>query len=221
MADGYFLMSLDAKSGEIKQYRLFLSPSIDKDVDRRDFRAAVCPGIAPLKNGKFVALFEQYSCITHITFNSNAPSNSRNGVDEGNPDYIKWTLDALTSVVFNDDLSDCTNTTTIYSEDNTTYTLSDFDMFALNVQAELPPDYATLGYEGSDDPHQFVCDGLNWTFIIRADDDKSPDYLLKGNENEQKIVKLINSGILYPIDPETMVERKEGETSTTIKIVKH
>lgn len=221
MADGYFLMSLDANSGEIQNVKLFESPSVDKTVDNRDYRAAVCTGIAPLNNGKMVAFFEQYSCITHIATDDPIRGGAFGmTADEFNPVTIKWSLDALTSVVFDKGMSDFTPTTTIWDEENTTYQLTDFDMFALNVQSEYPHDYVTIGDDGTY-PHQFICDGVNWTFVIRADDEKSPDYLLKGNETDQKIVKLINSGILYPISPDTMVEQKDGESSTTIKIVKH
>lgn len=219
MADGYFIMTLDAASGEIGEVKLMEFPSVDNTVDRRDYRVAVCPGIAPLKDGKMVAFFEQLSCVSTVVGNYN-PSRSMGFGDEMNPKSIKWVLDAFTSVVFDAGLSDVTTTTTLWEDDYTSYVLTDFDMLALNVHTEHPRDYVTVGEDGTY-PHEFVCDGTNWTFVIRCDDEKSPDYLLKANESEQKIVKLINAGIVYMLNPNTAVEQKTTDNSISLKVVKH
>lgn len=218
-ADGYFAMSLDAKTGQFGDVMFQQFPSVDKTVDRRDYRVSVCPGIAPLKNGNMVVFFEHYSCGTQITANSFNPSGSRFG-DEANPAAIKWELDAFTSVVFEAKTSTFTHHTKIWEDDVVSYTLEDFDMFALNISTEYPIEYVTVGDDGAY-PQQFICDGTNWAFVIRCDDDLSPDYVYRGDENEQKIVKLINSGIVYMYDPMTIIDQKTTDVSITLKVVKH
>lgn len=219
MADGYFVMSLDAATGDILAFKDLVSPSVDETIDRRDYRVAVCPGIAPLKNGKFVAFFEQLSCRTTIG-GSDAPFSGRSLGDEVTPRNIIWDLDAFTSVVFDAGLTDVTTTTTIWEEENVTYNLTDFDMIALNVHTEYPHDFVTIGEDGCY-PHQFICDGVNWSFVIRCDSDMVPDFLLKANESEQKVVKLLNARIVYMLTPDTAVEEKTTENSITLKVVKH
>ncbi|HET6991935.1 MAG TPA: hypothetical protein VFJ43_11455, partial [Bacteroidia bacterium] len=60
-ADGYYVMTIDSKKGSILKMKTFGFPDIDKTVDYRDYRLAICHGITPLANGKMLAFFELIS----------------------------------------------------------------------------------------------------------------------------------------------------------------
>lgn len=218
MADGYFVMSLNAATGAIKKVELFEFPSIDQSVDRRDYRLGVCPGIRPLKDGRIVAFFELFSCRTPIAQTELQVGGFSRMGDATMPSEVIWDLDAFSSVVFDTGLTDVDVRVTVWEEENVTYKLTDFDMFSLNLHAEHPREYVTIGDDGCY-PHQFVCDGTDWTFVIRCDDDKSPDYLVKGNPSEQKVVKLLSSGVVYMLTPGAALERKGDDSHISLKIV--
>ncbi|CAN5857727.1 hypothetical protein BH11BAC7_BH11BAC7_07540 [soil metagenome] len=210
--DGYFLMTIDAKSGAIQKMKTFNFPPIDKVVDDRDYRLAVCLGIATLSDGKMVAFYELLSTsFSGITIGSMGSGSNVGGM-------LKWETDGFTSLIFSSDMSTFDPTTLVWDEETSDYDLTDYDFFSLAPMQEVPHDYCTLGNDGCY-PEAFTCDGTNWVFHLRSDDKLIPDYLIRGNESEMKPLKLLPPGLVLLRDVHTGIQIKEAGQSVKVKIV--
>lgn len=210
--DGYFLMELEAKSGEILKLKTFNFPPIDKEVDDRDYRLAVCQGISPLSNGKIVAFFELLSTpFEGIGIGSMGSGSDMRAV-------LKWQTDGFTSIVFNAGMSDFSPFTLKWEEESSDYDLTDYDLFSLAPMQEVPHDFCTLGDEGCY-PQGFACDGTNWVYHMRSDKELIPDYLIRGNEAEMKPLKLLPPGLLLLRDVHGGLQLKNGGQAVKVKLV--
>lgn len=210
--DGYFLMTIDATSGAIEKMKTFNFPPIDKIVDDRDYRLAVCHGISPLSNGKMVAFFELLSTsfegvtIGQMGSNSNVHS------------FLKWETDGFTSIVFNAEMTEFVPETLVWDEESSDYDLSDFDLFSLAPMQEVPHDFCTLGEDGCY-PQAFTCDGTNFAYHLHSTDELIPDYLIRGNEAEMKPLKLLPPGLVLLRDVHSGLQIKDAGQSVKVKIV--
>lgn len=202
-ADGYFVMTIDEKTGTILKMKTFDFPSIDKTVDMRDFRMAICQGIAPLANGKMVAFFEMVSTAKDKADQEGpniGPMSGRGKRMETDPKQtLKWQTDAFASVIFTQDFSDFTINNFIWDEDSQEYGLSEYDIFTLKPNSDMPHDFYTLDDEGCY-VQNFMCNGKDWVFNVHSDDTDLADFLIRCNETETKTTKLLSPGLLYMFD---------------------
>ncbi len=218
-ADGYFVMALDSKSGAITNIKTFDFPSINKTVDYRDFRMAVCQGIKPLKDGKILAFFELISCAKSNVAIGSFNNNNTGGFYSNNAGSgpVSWETDAFTSVVFSADFKDASSSTFNWDEDSSDYGIKDYDIFSLVPRAQVPHDFCTLDDEGCY-VENFVCDGTNWDFEIHSDDTKMSDFIIRGNENEMKSLKILPPGLLLLRDTNTGLQLKDMGETVKLKI---
>jgi hypothetical protein len=220
-ADGFFLMTLDANSGKITNMKTFDFPSVDKTVDMRDYRMAICHGIAPLNNGKMVAFFEFVSCSKSKASGEGPNIGPMSGrgkrMDEDSKETIKWQTDAFTSVVFKPDFSDFDATNFIWDEDSEDYTLADYDIFSLVPNAQMPHDFCTLDDEGCY-VQNFVCDGKTWVYNVHSDDTELSDFLIRCNETEIKSTKLLSPGLLLMTGTNKGIQLKDLAGSVKLQV---
>lgn len=216
-ADGYFVMTMETKSGAITKMKTFPFPSINKSVDYRDYRMAVCQGIKPLKNGKFVAFFELISSAKSGSPSSAFSTSGGYYFDNAGLATITWEIDGFTSVVFSSDLSEANTSTFIWDEDSSDYGIKDYDIFSLVPRKQMPHDFCTLDEAGCY-VENFVCDGTNWAFEVHSDDTKMSDYLIRCNENEMKSLKLLPPGLSLLTEPNKGLQVKDMGETVKLKI---
>lgn len=225
-ADGYYVMTLNTKGGAIAKMKTFAFPDVDKTVDNRDYRMAVCHGITQLANGKMVAFFEQLSSPhkqgmpTGSGFGGGFGGGTGMTFDSENtaPNLVLWETDAFTSVIFNPDMSDFSSTSMIWEEESSDYDLYDYDLFSSGPMQEVPHDFCTLGEEGCY-PQNFVCDGTKWIYHLRGDGEKVPDYLIEITEMDHKAIKLLPPGLLFLQTNKTGIQLKVSGQTIKVKIV--
>jgi hypothetical protein len=131
---------------------------------------------------------------------------------------LKWETDGFTSIVFNSGLSDLSPFTMKWEEESADYNLTDYDLFSLAPMQEVPHDFCTLGDDGCY-PQGFACDGTKWVYHLRSDKELIPDYLIRGNEEEMKPLKLLPPGLLLLRDVHGGLQLKDGGAAVKVKIV--
>jgi hypothetical protein len=210
--DGYFLMALDLKAGVILNMKTFNYPPIDKVVDERDNRLAICHGITVLANGKMMAFYELVSSsFEGIGIGSMGSGSNMSAV-------LKWETDAFTSVIFDGGMTAFNSSTYKWEEESTDYDLTDYDLFSLAPMQEVPYDFCTLGDEGCY-PQAFACDGTSWVYHMHSNNELIPDYLIRCNENEMKSLKLLPPGMLLLRDVHGGLQLKDVGQAMKLKVI--
>jgi hypothetical protein len=216
-SDGYYVMSVDPKSGVIKRMETFGYPYIgNTDKDLRRYKIAVCPGFAKFSNGKIAAVFEFLSTAFYPGFISNAAFGA---YAEVNPKDVTWQTTAFANVTFSASLTDAKATTIKLDQPTGDWTLLDFDSYTIAPNRDVPLEFCTIGNEGSY-PEILVSDGTSWALNIRSDDDEIADIVLRGTESGAMTTSKVNPpGASYLFSPGTVLQITEGE-NPTIKLIK-